>query len=253
MPDINTPTDIKHIPVNNSHIEYSGSSLHKYLLGNRRELIGNRTDSSDRNLNTSSSVVGSTRTILPYNSQHSNLHYKSSQINNEHSTNQSNMDDDIIQISDNHARNNTGIPRSLFQRKHSNLSSTGETIDVTTSKVSVKPANQVDIESNKDPAFDSNVDLDVNVSESITKHSIQSNSTNFKRVKQSSEASNSIEDKWRDLEKTFRLYTDSVMKKALPKILRIHSQLRLSSQCNSALLQLVSGLRKFKSWAVKSK
>lgn len=64
---------------------------------------------------------------------------------------------------------------------------------------------------------------------------------------------NSIEDDWRDLEKKFRTYTDTVMKKALPKFLRIHSQLNISSQCNSALMQMAYGLRNLKSWAIKSK
>lgn len=64
---------------------------------------------------------------------------------------------------------------------------------------------------------------------------------------------NSIEDDWRDLEKKFRTYTDTVMKKALPKFLRIHSQLNISSQCNSALMQMAHGLRTLKSWAIKSK
>lgn len=64
---------------------------------------------------------------------------------------------------------------------------------------------------------------------------------------------NSIEDDWMDLEKKFRTYTDTVMKKALPKFLRIHSQLNISSQCNAALMQMAYGLRNLKSWAIKSK
>ncbi|XP_054711039.1 O-acyltransferase like protein-like [Uloborus diversus] len=78
---------------------------------------------------------------------------------------------------------------------------------------------------------------------------------NFKNNKNSisetSAESSSIEDQWRDLEKTFRRYTDSVMKKVLPKILRIHSQLNVSTQCNSAMMQLITGLRNFKSWAIR--
>ncbi|XP_015907619.1 O-acyltransferase like protein-like [Parasteatoda tepidariorum] len=61
----------------------------------------------------------------------------------------------------------------------------------------------------------------------------------------------SLEDKWMELEKTFRLYTDTIMKKALPLILRVQSQLNISSQCNGGLLQLVNGIRKLKSWAIK--
>lgn len=77
--------------------------------------------------------------------------------------------------------------------------------------------------------------------------------SNFLPDKKSETMENSIEDKWRDLEKMFRSYTGTVMKKALPKFLRIHSQLNISSQCNGALLQMVRGLRNFKSWAIKSK
>ncbi|GIX86227.1 uncharacterized protein CDAR_596471 [Caerostris darwini] len=91
------------------------------------------------------------------------------------------------------------------------------------------------------------------VSESVVKNKYQPMKTKSVKEESNSAKMNSIEDKWRDLEKTFRLYTDSVMKKALPKFLRIHSQLNISSQCNAALLQLVNGLRSFKSWAIKSK
>ncbi|GIY45835.1 uncharacterized protein CDAR_423321 [Caerostris darwini] len=90
------------------------------------------------------------------------------------------------------------------------------------------------------------------VSESVVKNKYQPMKTKSVKEESNSAKMNSIEDKWRDLEKTFRLYTDSVMKKALPKFLRIHSQLNISSQCNAALLQLVNGLRSFKSWAIKS-
>ncbi|GFY76403.1 uncharacterized protein TNIN_406781 [Trichonephila inaurata madagascariensis] len=89
--------------------------------------------------------------------------------------------------------------------------------------------------------------------ESVIKNIIEPKLTVNRKHDSISPKTASIEDKWLDLEKTFRFYTDSVMKKALPKFLRIHSQLNISSQCNGALLQMVSGLRKFKSWAVKSK
>ncbi|GIY25660.1 uncharacterized protein CEXT_135571 [Caerostris extrusa] len=89
------------------------------------------------------------------------------------------------------------------------------------------------------------------VSESVVKNTYQPMKTKSVKEESNSAKMNNIEDKWRDLEKTFRLYTDSVMKKALPKFLRIHSQLNISSQCNAALLQLVNGLRSFKSWAIK--
>ncbi|GFU40498.1 uncharacterized protein NPIL_190651 [Nephila pilipes] len=91
------------------------------------------------------------------------------------------------------------------------------------------------------------------MSESVVKNIIDPKLTENADQESNFPKMTSIEDKWLDLEKTFRFYTDSVMKKALPKFLRIHSQLNISSQCNGALLQMVSGLRKFKSWAVKSK
>ncbi|KAF8787761.1 Nose resistant to fluoxetine protein 6 like protein [Argiope bruennichi] len=88
-------------------------------------------------------------------------------------------------------------------------------------------------------------------SESVRKNVIRALPSKNAIPEKNSSKIESIEDQWLDLEKTFRIYTDSVMKKALPKFLRIHSQLNISSQCNAALLQMVSGLRNFKSWAVK--
>ncbi|GFQ93594.1 uncharacterized protein TNCT_9201 [Trichonephila clavata] len=90
------------------------------------------------------------------------------------------------------------------------------------------------------------------MNENVVKNIIEPKLTVNRKHESTSPKTASIEDKWLDLEKTFRFYTDSVMKKALPKFLRIHSQLNISSQCNGALLQMVSGLRKFKSWAIKN-
>ncbi|GBM12097.1 hypothetical protein AVEN_245492-1 [Araneus ventricosus] len=102
----------------------------------------------------------------------------------------------------------------------------------------------------KPTKFIRKVDL---ASESVVKNVIRPMPPKNVVLEKNSSKIKSIEDQWLDLEKTFRIYTDSVMKKALPKFLRIHSQLNISSQCNAALLQMVTGLRNFKSWAIKSK
>ncbi|CAL1287298.1 unnamed protein product [Larinioides sclopetarius] len=100
----------------------------------------------------------------------------------------------------------------------------------------------------KPTKFLSKVDL---ASESVVKNVIRPMPPKTAIPEKNSSKIKSIEDQWLELEKAFRIYTDSVMKKALPKFLRIHSQLNISSQCNAALLQMVTGLRNFKSWAIK--
>ncbi|KAG8193630.1 hypothetical protein JTE90_002888 [Oedothorax gibbosus] len=215
----------------------SDDSLQNVLLSHVRELIGNGTNkASNGNNNT---LLTNARTFLPIP-----LHSKSSQT--ELGSTKSNIELGTIKRDSTNIHNYTngnGTSRNMF---HSISSLAGETTNkMDSDKPTTEPVGLVDKNINED------LDLEVNVSESVVKPSIQSDPRNFKKIKNPEIELNSIEDKWLDLEKTFRFYTDSVMKKALPKILRIHSQLRLSSQCNSALLQLVSGLRKYKSWAVK--
>ncbi|XP_023222900.1 nose resistant to fluoxetine protein 6-like [Centruroides sculpturatus] len=56
---------------------------------------------------------------------------------------------------------------------------------------------------------------------------------------------------WVNAEKLIRQFMDIVTKKALPLIVKINSEVTLSSDCMGSLMKLFMDLRQFKGWAVK--